>query len=101
MKKLIKDNKMISAFAGFLILWGIWVTNSIFSQEKNKALNEGEKQTISQSVKEIKSDVAEFKKEVKADLQRVEDQINNNQKENKKDTQEMLKILIDIKKNSK
>ena len=98
MKKLIKENKLLSVSVSILMAallsWGIWVTSSIYGQEKNTAITKEEGKTITQSVEEIKQDIKEFKKDVKEDLAKMGDKMNKNQ-------EEVLKILIQIEKNKK
>ena len=98
MKKLIKENKILSVIVSILLAgllsWGIWVTGSIYGQEKNTAVSKEEGKTITQSIAEIKEDIKEFKKEVREDITKISEKISKNQ-------EEVLKILINIEKNKK
>lgn len=98
MKKFVKENKLVSSMIGFLftcvILWGIWTTCQINAQDKENALNKNDNQSISKQVDEIKVEITSFKKEVKEDISALKKDIGDGQKE-------LLKLLIDIKKNNK
>lgn len=99
MKKFIKENKLVSGIIAILfssvitynVLWGVWVTNQIFCQDKaiasHSAVQKEEEKSVKDSVKILSEDV----KEVKKDLNKLDEKISDN-------NEKMLKILIDIKK---
>ena len=94
MKKFIKDNKIISTIIGFLVLWGIWITCSIFLQDKNQALSKDHNQTITRSVEDVKVDLRDFKKDVKEDFGKVKEKIDGNH-------EKIINILMRVEKSSK
>jgi hypothetical protein len=105
-RKFIKDNKLVSGLIAFLfssvitynVLWGTWVTNQLFCHKEEisshiVAQNKEEKAT-SQQIKEVKEELSNFKKEAKEDSLAVRKDIVDNQKE-------LLKLLIEIKRDKK
>ncbi len=102
MKKFIQENKLVSSIISFFfilftsaitynILWGTWVTNQIFAQDKAIASyivgqKEGEK-SVKESVKTIKENV----KGLKEDLKKLDEKVTEN-------NEKILKLLIEIKK---
>lgn len=113
MKKFILENKLVSVIIAFLftsvitynILWGTWVTNQLFYLKEaisgHVAVQVVEEKVISQKVEEIKSEI----KEVKQELSNVKKEVGEEGVKLRKDIadnqKELLKLLIDIKKNSK
>lgn len=106
MKRFMKENKLLSVIIGFLftsiitynVLWGTWVTNQIFCQAEKISSHESaqkeETKSVSKQVEEVKSEIKSLKEEVKEDGIRLRKDIVDNQKE-------LLKLLIDIKRNNK
>ena len=102
MKKFVKENKLISLILGILfssiITYGTWVTNQIFSQASKMSSHEAgqkeESKSISKQVDEIKGEIGDLKKEVKEEGVKLRKDIVDNQKE-------LLKLLIDIKRDGK
>lgn len=109
MKKFIVENKLISVTFGFLftflITWGTWVTNQIFCNKEvissHAAVQVAEDKTVSQGIKEVKGEV----KEVKEELSRVKKEVGEEGVKLRKDIadnqKELLKLLIDIKRDGK
>ena len=98
MSKFIKENKLASMLISFclasLLGWGSWITVQIFEHSTYIALAQKSEQTVNKSLDEVKVDIKELKQEVKKDLQRMEEQ-------NIRKQEEMLRILVEIKKNTK
>jgi hypothetical protein len=104
--KFIKDNRLLSTIIGILfssiitynILWGTWVTNQIFCHREaivsHIAVQVAEEKAVSQQVGEVKKELSDFKKEAKEDSIAIRKDIVENQKE-------VLKILIEIKRDKK
>jgi peptidoglycan hydrolase CwlO-like protein len=94
MVKDIRENKVVlallSLFVASILGWGTWVTVELFAQDKNIAVSEKDRQGISKTLENIKKDA----EEVKIDVKKMAEKMADNQ-------EEMLKILLDIKKESK
>ena len=101
MKKFIKDNKLISTIIGFLVLWGIWTTCSIFLQDKSQALSAQQSKTITESIvgvqgdlDAVKGDIKDFKKDVKEEFGEIRNKIDGNH-------EKIINILMRVEKSSK
>jgi 5-bromo-4-chloroindolyl phosphate hydrolysis protein len=98
MSKFIQENKIASTILSLclvsLIGWGTWITVQVFEHSTYIALAQKSEQTVTKSLDEVKVDIKELKQEVKKDMQRIEEQ-------NIRKQEEMLRILLEIKKNTK
>ena len=106
MRQFVKENKLISVILGILfssiitynILWGTWVTNQIFCQAErvssHDAAQKEESKSVSKQIEEVKGEIGDLKREVKEEGIKLRKDIVDNQKE-------LLKLLIDIKRNGK
>jgi len=90
----LKEDKIILSIIGILVIsllgWGTWVTVDLFAQEKMIAVLEKDRQSLREDMGEIKGEI----REVKKDLSKATEKINDNQAE-------MLIILLDIKKEAR
>lgn len=98
MGKFIQENKIVTTIFSLFIVsilgWGTWVTVQIFEQHTYAIIAQNSEKSVTRSMEEVKIDIKEFKKDVKQDLQRIEEQ--NNRKQ-----EEMIRLLLEIKKNTK
>jgi hypothetical protein len=90
----LKENKLVLAIVGLLLAsllgWGTWVTVELFAQDKGMAMAEKDKQSISGSIGEVKKEIVD----IKSAIAKSAEKINDNQ-------EEILKILLDIKREAK
>ena len=90
----LKEDKIILSVIGILVIsllgWGTWVTVDLFAQEMLIAVLEKDRQSLREDMGEIKGEI----REVKKDLSKATEKINDNQAE-------MLIILLDIKKEAR
>lgn len=113
MKKFIRENKLVSGillvFIGSCITYAVafprWVVNQIYCQNEKVnthiAVQEVEKKEVSQQVKEVKEEVKAVKEELTSIKKEAGEEGIKLRKDIADNQKELLKLLIDIKRDKK